>query len=144
MSTVFKINGQDVDGEKQIETWITVGIEKTAIEYAKKFGENLATLKEGSKDQSLSTSQIRNIFGSVKKIEMKGFSESDFLLLKPKLAYSAKRARVKAAEEFKDVFSKGIDAVISGKSVEEKKEKFNMFCKFFEAVLAYHRAKGGN
>lgn len=143
MATVFEINGKNVDGGKQIEAWIKNGIDKIAVKYAEKFGESLATLKEGNKDQSLSTSQIRNIFGSVKKMEMKGFNEADFLLLKPKLAYAAKRAKTKGAEAFKDVFSKGIDTVISGESLDEQEKRFIIFCKFFEAVLAYHRATGG-
>lgn len=142
MSTIL-INGERVDGIEKIKIWIVKGIDKVAVDYAEKFGEDLAILKEGRRDESLSTSQIRNIFGSVKKMEMKGFNEADFLLLKPKLAYAAKRAKTKGAEKFEKVFSSGIDTVVSGETLEEKAKRFSMFCKFFEAVLSYHRAKGG-
>ncbi|NLX18172.1 MAG: type III-A CRISPR-associated protein Csm2, partial [Desulfobulbus sp.] len=36
----------------------------------------------------------------------------------------------------------GIDAVLEGDS-ETETQRFNHFCKLFEAVLAYHRAHGG-
>ena len=40
----------------------------------------------------LTTSQIRNIYGMVKQMEMRGFDPNEFVLLKPKLAYAAARA----------------------------------------------------
>jgi len=85
------------------------------------------------KKDGLTTSQIRNIFGSVKKMEMKGFQEKEFLLLKPKLAYAASRPGAKkGTKELRKVLTIAIDAVGSdGK-------KFENFCNFFEAILAYH------
>src|SRR5262249_39666550 len=40
----------------------------------------------------LTTSQIRNVYGLVKRMEMRGFDPNEFVLLKPKLAYAAARA----------------------------------------------------
>mgnify|MGYP000398031802 CR=1 FL=1 len=85
---------------------------------------------------SLSTSQIRNVFGNVKRMEQKGFEKSkkEFLLLKPKLAYSA--GREPRLRDLEKVLTNAIDSV--GNS-----ESFENFCKFFEAILCYHRFYGG-
>jgi len=86
----------------------------------------------------LTTSQIRNIFGDVKKMEMKGFREKEFLLLKPKLAYAASRPGAKkGTRELKNVLTMAVNAV------GDDEKKFENFCNFFEAILAYHRAAGG-
>ena len=90
------------------------------------------------KKNDLTTSQIRNVFGSVKKMEMKGFKEKELLLLKPKLAYAAKRPGAKkGTDDLREVLSTAIDCV------GNNKERFENFCNFFEAILAYHRAAGG-
>jgi len=96
------------------------------------------------KSLQLSTSQIRNIFGTVRQIEM-GWGPADtegerkqatrrLLLLKPKLAYQAKREE--AVEGLAKVLSAAIDFV-SGR------DDFQRFTDFFEAILAYHTAAGG-
>ncbi len=125
-------------GKEAIKKCVTNGVTKSTIEYTEKFGERLGKALE---KQKLSTSQIRNIFGDVKKMEMREYNESEFLLLKPKLAYAAKRGR-KGAEELKDVLIAGIDEVTNDNG--DKTKKFANFCKFFEAILAYHRASGGD
>jgi CRISPR-associated protein, Csm2 family len=107
------------------------GDTKTLVEKAKELGEMFRRDK-------LSTSQIRNIFSSVKKMEMSGFNEKEILLLKPKLAYAAgRRGAEQGTRDLKDVLSIAIECV--GNSAE----KFENFCNFFEAILAYHRADGG-
>jgi len=126
---------------------ITGGDTKKLVEIAKKlgnrWGKELNSQKSGGierKDERLTTSQIRNIFGDVKKVEMKGFlgQESEFLLLKPKLAYVANRPGAKKGiAELKDVLTLTIN------SVGDDERKFENFCNFFEAILAYHRAAGG-
>lgn len=134
----------NVDGETAIKKWLTEGIDQTAIAYAEKFGEYLANNK-------LSTSQIRNVFGEVKRIQMKGrdnFADVDVLLLKPKLAYArARRAGIgneaaQSAESLQKVLSSGIDQIFTG-DVSKKYDRFENFANFFEAVLAYHKANGG-
>lgn len=85
----------------------------------------------------LTTSQIRNIYGTVKQMEMRGFDASEFILLKPKLAYAAARADTNGARELKDVLTWAIDEVSNDET------KFARFVDFFEAILAYHKAAGG-
>ena len=89
--------------------------------------------------RNLTTSQIRNIYSAVKKMQMKGgeLDTHKLLMLKPKLAYAAKR-HGGGVDTLKDVLTQAIDLV--GKD----KEKFSRFVDFFEAILAYHRAYGGN
>ena len=51
--------------------WITNGITEETIEYARKTGKILA--------RNLSTSQIRNVYGEMKRIQMKGFDSEKTL-----------------------------------------------------------------
>jgi len=93
--------------------------------------------------KDISTSQIRNAYGTVKKLEMqREFTEKSYrelLLLKPKLAYARGRSenKKKNFEKLEDALSAAIDAV----DVKEP-ETFKRFCNFFEAILAYHKAHG--
>ena len=91
------------------------------------------------KNQGLTTSQIRNIYGAVKKMQMKGgeLDTHKLLMLKPKLAYAAKR-HGGGVDTLKDVLTQAID------HVGADKDNFNRFVDFFEAILAYHKAHGGN
>jgi CRISPR-associated protein Csm2 len=139
MATTF--NG--IDGTSKISEWIKTGINQEAIKFAEAFGKDLAQNK-------LSTSQIRNIFSEIKNLQMKGkekFSDTQLLLLKPKLAYSKARKTpggreaAQAAEDLEKILSKGIDDVVAEK--HNKFERFQNFANFFEAVLAYHRSFGG-
>jgi CRISPR-associated protein Csm2 len=105
------------------------------------FAEKLAI--DISKD--VSTSQIRNAYGTVKKLEMQSEfnnqSLRQLLLLKPKLAYARGRADGRKRDSFKkleDALAAAIDAV-----EVKQPETFKRFCNFFEAILAYHKANGG-
>lgn len=108
-----------------------------------KIAEDIAEKKltAGPKHKRLSTSQIRNVYGTVKKLELEGETEDTFfrlVLLKPKLAYAAGRHKeIPGMEVLKKILCDSIDLV------SEKKERFANFCKFFEAILAYHKAYGG-
>ncbi len=101
------------------------------VKEAERQGQQLA--------RNLTTSQIRNIYGAVKKMQMKGgeLDTHKLLMLKPKLAYAAKR-HGGGVDTLKDVLTQAIDLV--GKD----KEKFSRFVDFFEAILAYHKFYGGN
>ncbi len=100
------------------------------VKEAEKFGKQLA--------RNLTTSQIRNIYGAVKKMQMKGgeLDTHKLLMLKPKLAYAAKR-HGGGVETLKDVLTQAIDHV--GNDLK----RFNRFVDFFEAILAYHKDAGG-
>lgn len=143
------VEGQQVtsytitQGEKG-PTASNVEIEKVAqeevdiSEIIEKGGEPLVTAAEilGRKlARSLKTSQIRKVYGAVKKIQMsEEFNRNELIMLKPKLAYAA--ARKPEVEDLKDTLTKAINEVDDDK-------KFKNFVDFFEAILAYHRAFGG-
>lgn len=106
------------------------------------------------KDQ-LTRGQIRNIFTEVRKIEalwdaegVKPREKRDYnkalrrlVMLKPKMDYQT--ARIPQVEALKKVLSDAIDEVVKGATNDEKTERFKRFMNLFEAILAYHRAKGG-
>lgn len=102
---------------------------KLMVQVAEAFGKHIA--------RDVSSSHIRNIYGAVKQMEMSGFNYHELILLKPKIAYAAKRDGHRAAEELRDVLTAAIDAV------GEDRNRFQRFADFFEAVLAYHKAHGG-
>ncbi len=139
----------------KIRKWMIEGFDEETIDYTEFLGFYF-------KEKGLTTSQIRNFFGEVKKIQMKTqdyalqskvleFSELTALkLLLPKLAYNA--TRNKNTKDFKDVFTIAVKAVLEaevdfkGKQSAFKKaivQRFENFTNFFEAVLAYHRTYGG-
>ncbi len=97
--------------------------------------------------RQLTTSQIRNVFGTVRQIEMswtpqvtekeRKYAVRQLILLKPKLAYQARRGRGRGVQELADVLIPAIDLV------GDNRERFQNFVDFFEAILAYHTAAGG-
>jgi CRISPR-associated protein Csm2 len=97
--------------------------------------------------RQLTTSQIRNVFGTVRQIEMnwgprateqqRKHAARQLILLKPKLAYQAKRERGTGVQELANVLTPAIDLV------GEDRDRFQNFVDFFEAILAYHTAAGG-
>lgn len=93
----------------------------------------------------VSTSQIRNVYGTVKKLEMQREFDSkayrQLVLLKPKLAYARGRAEKKKEDSFKELET-ALGSAIDAVSIEQP-ETFKRFCNFFEAILAYHKAHGG-
>ena len=100
------------------------------VKEAEQHGQQLA--------RNLTTSQIRNIYSAVKKMQMKGELDTHkLLMLKPKLAYAAKR-HGGGVDTLKDVLTQAIDLV------GNDSKKFNRFVDFFEAILAYHKFYGGN
>ena len=103
-------------------------------------GEPLVTAAEdlGNRleNRRLKTSQIRKVYGAVKKIQMsEEFNRNELIMLKPKLAYAA--ARNDAVTDLKDALTQAID------KVGNDPKRFKNFVDFFEATLAYHKAAGG-
>jgi len=159
----YQKNTPPIDYGKFEPKWISEKIDMDCIDFTEKFGDFLA--KNG-----LTTSQIRNVYGEVKRIELKTdiiYAEDDsgkvlrdnkgekirkfsgdifedetaFLLLKPKIAYAVKRQGGSAMEEFKKVMDAAHKATQKGDSTDAG--SFKRFCEFFEAILAYHKAAGG-
>lgn len=121
-------------------------IQGDAVLSAEKTVEWAQRLAKALKAADLKSSQLRNIFGQVRQIEMSwplndekteyaGQANRDLILLKPKLAYQA--GRVPAVAPLAEVLTTGIDLV------EGNRTYFQRFVDFFEAVLAYHKAEGG-
>ncbi|ABX05114.1 MAG TPA: type III-A CRISPR-associated protein Csm2 [Herpetosiphon sp.] len=122
------------------------------VEAAQKIGEKLARNR-------LTTSQIRGIFGTVRRIEMDWVMPSlqqqraeavrraqrEFALLQPRLAYQAKRERGGAVQALSDELTPAIKLVLKAKADKPDifYQRFRNFVDFFEAILAYHRAFGG-
>lgn len=111
---------------------------------------------ELNKKTSLTNSQIRNIYGEVKRIQQKLVGQKDqekawqnekskFLLLQPKLAYAAGRIESKnkgaAITDFAKVLTTSLLAVDADNN--EAWKRFQNFVDFFESILAYHKTYGG-
>lgn len=107
--------------------------------------------------RQVTTSQIRNIFGTVRQIEMNWRSKPDdpeigrvsyrqAVLLKPKIGYAAARERGQGMKDLEAILVPALDAMMEGKdtNIEERRQRFMRFAEFFEAILAYHKKYGGN
>lgn len=119
--------------------WVTSKIDKNSIDYAENLGKYLA-------DNKFTTSQFRNFYGELKRIQLNGIEQAEnqtaFLLLRPKLAYSAKRAGGVGAAEFRKQIELAMETVKIGQ--EDFVGRFKNFCDLVEAILAFHKAAGGN
>jgi CRISPR-associated protein Csm2 len=115
------------------------------VKHAEEIGANLKNL-------NLSTGQIRALFGEVRQIEAQwGMGDSSrakafrrLILLKPKMAYRARKERGRAVQELVDVLDPAVELVIKAPSADAQNANFHRFVDFFEAILAYHKAYGGN
>lgn len=129
------------------EEWITIGADKALVEYAEKAGEYMAPLDKRDK-QCLSKSQIRNVYGEIKRIQLKGIhtmeGKTSFMLLKPKVAYAEGRNKTMGLSLFKKLFDDAWNA--TSKCLDNEKSSiiaYGNFCALIEAILAYHKAYGG-
>lgn len=125
--------------ENQVKQWIRKGPSPDLLQAAESCGREL-------QKEKLTTSQIRQVFSKLKSIEAKGYKNEsqriEFMMLKPYIAYAASRpGSAKGTKILKEKVSWAIDAVLEDPANE--KQCFYNFCKFFEAILAYHRAYGG-
>jgi CRISPR-associated protein Csm2 len=121
--------------------WITKGADKAMVTYTEAAGKQMV---EGH----LSTSRIRNVFGEIKRIQVSTYekNKSSFYLLQPKVAYAVGRERNRSKDNltkiegillFQDIFKKAAEQVTEAKSYQN-------FCNFMEALVAYHKAFGGD
>lgn len=118
---------------------------ETLVKWADALGRDL-------KNAGLTTSQIRALFGEVRQIQAQwGMGEESrqkarrrLVLLKPKMAYRARKERGKAVQDLVDALRPALDEVISEKNATKQDEHFHRFVEFFEAILAYHKAYGGD
>lgn len=99
--------------------------------------------KKETKDK-VSTSQIRKLFGSIKRIQADfDKSKGEILLLEPKLAYAVGRDADKYGNTKTkiDELYKMLSPLI--REVREDKARFHNFVNVFESIVAYHKAAGG-
>ena len=109
-----------------------------------RFAEQTAQTLVGNK---LTRAQIRNIFTEVRKIDaMWSARPSEAMrrlnMLKPKLDYQA--ARAEPVGVLRNVLKDAITQVSAAEDQKERDRRFHVFMDLFEAILAYHRAKGGH
>jgi len=118
--------------------WIKKGADERMIEFSKEMGKFL-------KNKGVSSSQLRNIYGEIMRIKLKGLKneKTAFYLLQPKIAYNAVRISSYGTQKaFKDFINKAITPALKAVDVEDEKT-FDNFHKFFESILAYHKFYGG-
>jgi CRISPR-associated protein Csm2 len=134
---------------KWIKEKITAESGDAYIDYLSGFGFFLCDKKDET-DRfpgygSVTTSQLRNIFSEVKRIEVRldvpdsGW-QSDLIMLRPKIAYNTartlQRTRNSRMKELREVLEKALGEV-------KTEEDFLRFSKFFEGIIAYHKVYGG-
>jgi len=80
------------------EEWIKKEFETETVEYCHDFAKRIA-------NDGYTAAQLRKIFSEIKRIQLnKDFSKKDFILLKPKIAYtSAKSKNSQVSKKFTDV-----------------------------------------
>lgn len=141
--------------QKELDAIIVNGDARVLVETARKIaGEMIQKAKWGGvmESSSVSTSQIRNIFGAAKRIEMSLKPDkvkekyNELILLKPKMAYANGRFnkefghgryKIPGFKTLVDCLSYAID------KIDNDFERMKNFFNFFEAILAYHKAEGG-
>ncbi len=132
------------------ESWLTQNITEATVRYAEELAKHLSRGNKDKKVLSLTTNQLRKFFGSVKqlqmKTELKGYNQSEMVMLKPKLAYAVGRShksntsyKVFKIDDFRSVIDNAID-IVNGSA--NKELAFKNFIQFFEAIVAYHKVYG--
>ncbi len=136
--------------KEQIDKAIIHGDAKALVDTAQRIAQQMISRNHNGRvldSNSVSTSQIRNIYGATKKIDMSLNTEnsaekySSLLLLKPKMAYANgrhnKNNNIPGFAILVSCLSHAIDRV------EGEYHRMKNFFNFFEAILAYHKAEGG-
>ena len=132
-------NKNDLIPKEEIQNKVT----DITVQFAEKFGKYLAV--DDFNSEPLTTSQLRKFFGEVKRQQMmKEFNETEFTMLKPKLAYAVGRAKqngkknkAQKIEDFYTVITDAIDKVLNS---TDRPKAFKNFITAFEAIVAYHKA----
>lgn len=129
--------------KENLKTWVSdpKGLPADAVNYAEELGKTLVDLGTNGRPgfNKMTTSQVRNFFGEVRRIQMKGFdaNRAAFVMLKPKLAYAVARARREnKIHTFKEVVVEMLPHVSTSGHYEN-------FVNFLEAIVAFHKANGG-
>ena len=132
-------NKNDLIPKEEIQNKVT----DVTVQFAERFGKYLAV--DDFDAEPLTTSQLRKFFGEVKRQQMmKEFNETEFTMLKPKLAYAVGRAKQNGKKnktqkigDFYTVITDAIDKVLKS---PDRSKAFKNFITAFEAIVAYHKA----
>lgn len=132
--------------------WISNKINKDGITFLNDLGEFITakeyTDRRERERYEVTSSQLRNIFSEVKRIELKLADDEsnweelmvNFLLLRPKIAYNTARVLAKSQnsrmKELRGILENALNAVNSGSD-------FRRFSQFMEGIIAYHKVHGG-
>ena len=131
-------NKNDLIPKEEIQNKVT----DVTVQFAEKFGKYLAV--DDYDSEPLTTSQLRKFFGEVKRQQMMGYNETEFTMLKPKLAYAVGRAKQNGkknkAQKIEDFFTVITDAIDKVLSSSDRTKAFKNFITAFEAIVAYHKA----
>ena len=126
------ISKNEIQGKITVET----------VQFAEKFGNYLAEKEDFA--EPLTTSQLRKFFGEVKRQQMTGYDETEFVMLKPKLAYAVGRARQNGRknkhQKIEDFYMVMADAIDKVENASDKQKAFKNFITAFEAIVAYHKS----
>ncbi len=114
--------------------WIKLAIDKKSIDYCAKFGEYLVS-------ERTTTSQLRNFFEELRRIQNTGEFKDDeiptsVLMLKPRLAYAAKRSNSNGMRVLYNIFDKKVFSHL------DTPDNFDRFVHLMEAIIAYHKFNG--
>ena len=124
------------------KTEIQEKVTSVTVQFAERFGNHLAEKDEFS--EPLTTSQLRKFFGEVKRQQMIGYNDTEFVMLKPKLAYAVGRAKQNGRkgkhQKIEDLYMVLADAIDKVESSSDKPKAFKNFITAFEAIVAYHKS----
>lgn len=137
--------GLSPEEERKLQQVICQGDARVIVDWADVLGKQLAY-------ERLTTSQIRNVYGTVKQIQMsweqnpsQAFKEA--ILLIPKLHYQVARQSEKnrglALHSFERVMVPALKLLAESEGEAERLTRFTNLADFFEAILAYHKKYGG-
>lgn len=157
-------NNQQQEFTQKIDPkWITHQIDKGCIKFMDALGFYLCD-KRTKEDNfpgynAMTSSQIRNIFSELKRLEAKlveGLDttkkeestsaekwkkvEPEFLMLRPKIAYNAAREIQKRRDSRIKAFRKTFE---DAHAEVDNTKQFKNFVRLFEGILAYHKVYGG-
>lgn len=129
----------DLISTQEIQEKVTA----VTVQFAERFGKYLAQREEQA--EPLTTSQLRKFFGEVKRQQMIGYNDTEFVMLKPKLAYAVGRAKQNGRrnnhQKIEDFYMVMADAIDKVENSPDKSKAFKNFITAFEAIVAYHKAE---
>lgn len=131
-----------IPDRRVIEQIIAQGDPEVLVKWADDIGKAIA--------RQVTSSQIRNIFGTARQIQLRWPTDPeaayrDAVLLRPKLGYFAKRdQRSRGMADLERILAPALEEMSRTQDAAERQKRFDRFVDFLEAIVAYHKAHGGN